>query len=124
MEDFLIAIAAIIALIAFIAVPVWLISGLRVSTSEQNVAGIVYNVGNDSWPMGNTNFSVRASEDTYVSEENRSYFCLPKGSKFIPLVNEAARDKTIKLNVTTQKKFYWTPNPFECGDYVTNIEKI
>lgn len=89
----------------------------KVELSRQTVSGVVYNTKNDVFISGNTTFSVRASEDTYVSEENRSSYCLPPGSPYIKLVNEAARNKDIKVVVTTEKAFEWAA-PWTCIDNV------
>lgn len=97
---------------------VCLLSSIKVEFSEQNVSGVVYNAKNNSWPLGNTKFSIRASENTYVSEENRSRFCLPPNSPYIELVNKAAQDKSVKVVVTTEKMFEFVTNPWTCVDNV------
>lgn len=97
----------------------WLLLCLRFSTTEQLVSGIVYNNTNNSWPSGNTRFSVRASTDTYVNESNESSYCLPPGSPYIGLVNKAAADKNVKVVVKTSKMFEIVGNPFVCVDNVT-----
>lgn len=88
---------------------------VRFSVSSQRVSGIVYNTTNDGFISGNTNFSVRASESTYVSEENQSSYCLPPNSPHIELVNRAAENKNVKVVVTTDKYFAiqlpWTCHP-------------
>lgn len=96
----------------------WFLPSVRIAVSEENVSGVAYNVSNNKFISGNTHFSVRASEDTYVSEENRSSYCLPPGSKYIALVNEAAKDKTIKINVQTEKNFEVVAAPWVCADNV------
>lgn len=96
----------------------WLLPSTRIAISEENVAGIAYNVKNNTFISGNTHFSVRASEDTYVSEENRSSYCLPPNSPYIKLVNEAAADKSIKINVQTDKMFHVESAPWKCADNV------
>lgn len=90
--------------------------------SEDNVSGIVYNTTNNGFVAGNTDFSVRAAVDTYVSEENQSSYCLPKGSPYIELVNRAARDKNVKVQVTTKKGF-WVKMPWTCIDNVV-VEEV
>jgi len=85
--------------------------------SEDLVSGIVYNNTNNSWPNGNTSFSIRASTDTYVNAKNESSYCLPKGSPYIPLVKEAAANKDVKVVVTT-KKVFKLASPFTCVDNV------
>lgn len=97
-----------------------LITGWK--SSNERVSGIVYNTSNDSLIGGKTRFSVRASEDTYVSEENQSSYCLPHGSKYIDLVNRAAEDKRIKVVVTESKFFEFPMAPWTCKDNVTVTE--
>ena len=89
--------------------------------SNERVSGIVYNTKNDTLISGNTTFSVRASEDTYVSEENISSYCLPKNSEYIELVNRAAEDKNIKVVVTTKRCFV-IKAPWTCIDNVKVTE--
>ena len=96
----------------------WFLPSVRISVSEENVSGIAYNVTNNKFISGNTHFSVRAAENTYVSEENRSSYCLPPNSPYIKLVNEAAKDKTIKINVQTDKMFRVVAAPWVCADNV------
>ena len=114
--------AILIVLLGFISLAVFLVftlGSVKFEASNQNVSGVVYNVGNDNFISGNTTFSVRASEDTYVSEENRSSYCLPKGSEYIALVNKAAEDKDIKVVVKTSKFFKFPALPWTCVDNVT-----
>lgn len=89
--------------------------------SNERVSGIVYNTKNDTLISGSTTFSVRASEDTYVSEENISSYCLPKNSEYIELVNQAAEDKNIKVVVTT-KRYFVIKAPWTCIDNVKVTE--
>lgn len=96
---------------------------VRVSLSEQVVSGIVYNNKNNTWISGSTLFSVRASENTVVTEENQSSYCLPHNSPYIDIINEAARDKRIKVIVTTEKVFTFVANPWACIDNV-KVEKL
>ena len=88
---------------------------VRFRASNEVVSGIVYNTTNDSLISGKTRFSVRASEDTYVSEENRSSYCLPSNSRYKELVNKAAQDKRIKVVVEARKyiaiQLPWTCHP-------------
>lgn len=96
----------------------WFLPSIRVELSEQNVSGVVYNVSNNRFISGNTHFSVRAAVDTYVTEENQSTYCLPPNSPYIKLVNEAAKDKSIKVNVQTDKTFRVMSAPWECAPNV------
>lgn len=89
--------------------------------SNETVSGIVYNTTNDRFISGATKFSVRASEATYVSEENRSTYCLPKNSPYKELVNKAAQDKRIKV-VVTAKKYFAVKAPWTCQPNVTVTE--
>lgn len=88
---------------------------VRFNGVNERVSGVVYNTTNNSFIGGVTRFSVRASEDTYVSTENKSSYCLPPNSPYIALVNKAAEDKHIKVVVTTEKYFAiqapWVCNP-------------
>lgn len=89
--------------------------------SNERVSGVVYNTSNDSLIAGNTYFSVRASEDTYVSQENRSSYCLPPNSPYIDLVNRAAENKEIKV-VVTAEKYFAIKAPWTCIDNVKVTE--
>lgn len=95
-----------------------LIFGVHWQTSEDLVSGIVYNNTNNDFISGNTDFSVRAAVDTYVSDQNTSSFCLPPNSPYIPLVKEAAADKSIKVVVATRKEFKLLA-PWSCMANVT-----
>lgn len=112
---------ALFGLVAFVFI-IWFIFWgvwcLRIEPSEQLVSGVVYNNTNNEWPLGNAGFSVRASTDTYVSEENQSSYCLPPNSPYKDIVNKAAQDKKIKVVVKTEKVFKIVGNPFECVDNV------
>lgn len=95
----------------------------RIEWSEDNVSGIVYSTTNNAAISGNTNFKVRASVDTYINEDksNESAYCLPPNSQYKELVNKAAADKNIKVNVTTKKGF-WFKLPWSCVDNVAVTE--
>lgn len=88
---------------------------VRFKLSNETVSGIVYNTTNDRFISSATCFSVRASENTYVSEENRSSYCLPPNSPYKELVNKAAADKRVKVRVDANKYFTvkapWTVYP-------------
>lgn len=94
---------------------------LRFKTNNEVVSGIVYNTTNDSLLAGNTKFSVRASENTYVSEENQSSYCLPPNSPYKELVNKAAENKNIKV-IVTKTKFIALQAPWTCRDNVKVME--
>lgn len=97
---------ALITFVGFVVLVVWgiyTVTKIRWSPSESTASGVVYNVKNNEWISGNTSFSLRASEDTVVTEENKSSYCLPKGSEYIELVNKASEDKRIKVVVRTSK---------------------
>lgn len=106
-----------------VAVPIYLLFSVRLQTSDNVVSGIVYNNQNNSIFGGNTYFRVRASENTVVTKENTSNFCLPPNSPYIKLVNEAAKDKNIKVVVTSSKVFTMVPSPWHCVDNV-KVERL
>lgn len=106
-----------------VAVPIYLLFSVRLQTSETIASGIVYNNQNNSIFTGNTYFRIRASENTIVTKENISKFCLPPNSPYIKLVNEAAKDKNIKVVVTSSKVFTMVPSPWHCVDNV-KVERL
>lgn len=106
-----------------VAVPLYLLFSVRLQTSDNVVSGIVYNNQNNSIFGGNTYFRVRASENTVVTKENTSKFCLPPNSPYIKLVNEAAKDKSIKVVVTSNKVFTMVLSPWHCVDNV-KVERL
>lgn len=116
-EGFIEAVAATIVALVVIVVPIWFLASIKWQTNEELVSGIVYNNTNDALISGNTSFSIRASESAYVSEENKSSYCLPPNSQYIPLVKQAAADKTIKVTVTASKKFQ-VMTPWGCMDNI------
>ena len=106
-----------------VAVPLYLLFSVRLQTSDNVVSGIVYNNQNNSIFTGNTYFSIRASENTVVTKENISKFCLPPNSPYMKLVNEAAKDKNIKVVVTSNKVFTMVLSPWHCVDNV-KVERL
>ena len=106
-----------------IVVPIYCILSVRLQTSETIASGIVYNNQNNSIFTGNTYFRIRASENTIVTGENISRFCLPPNSPYIKLVNEAAKDKNIKVVVTSSKVFTMVRSPWHCVDNV-KVERL
>lgn len=106
-----------------VAVPIYLLFSVRLQTSDNVASGIVYNNQNNSIFTGNTYFRIRASENTVVTGENISRFCLPPNSPYIKLVNEAAKDKNIKVVVTSSKVFTMVPSPWHCVDNV-KVERL
>lgn len=88
---------------------------VRFKLSNETVSGIVYNTTNDRFISGATCFSVRAGENTYVSEENQSSYCIPGNSPYKAVVNKAAADKRVKVRVDANKYFTvkspWTVYP-------------
>lgn len=102
-------------LIIMIPAFIFMVLFVRWQASNSVVSGIAYNTSNDSFIGGNTHFSVRAGENTPVSEENQSSYCLPPNSPYKDLVNRAAQDKRIKIVVTAEKYFAvklpWTCQP-------------
>lgn len=94
---------------------------VRFKLSNEVVSGIVYNTTNDRFISSATKFSVRASEATYTSEENRSTYCLPPNSPYKELVNRAAQDKRVKV-VVTAKKYFAIKAPWTCQNNVNVTE--
>lgn len=88
---------------------------VRFKLSNEVASGIAYNTSNERFISGATCFSVRASEATYVNQETKSSYCLPPNSPYKALVNKAAGDKRIKIEVQTHKYFTvklpWTVVP-------------
>ncbi len=119
-EDIVVGSFALLVVL-FIVVLLPLVLFTNIKLSEDNVSGIVYSTTNNSAISGNTNFKVRASVDTYVNERNESAFCLPPNSPYKELVNKAAADKRVKVQVTTKKGF-WVKAPWACVDNVTVTE--
>lgn len=78
---------------------------VRFKFSNEIVSGIVYNTTNERALSGATCFSVRASVDTYVNQNNESSYCIPGNSPYKALVNRAAANKNIKVDVTAHKYF-------------------
>lgn len=89
--------------------------------NNEVVSGIVYNTSYSHLFTGNTHFSVRASEATYVSEENRSSYCLPPNSPYLPLIKKAAEDKRVKV-VVTADKYFALQAPWTCKNNVRVTE--
>ena len=112
-----------ILMILMIVVPIYCILSVRLQVSDNVASGIVYNNQNNSIFSGNTYFSIRASENTVVTKENISNFCLPPNSPYIKLVNEAAKDKNIKVVVTSSKVFTMVLSPWHCADNV-KVERL
>lgn len=94
---------------------------VRFKLSNEVVSGVVYNTTNNRFISDTTHFSVRASEATYTTEENRSTYCLPPNSPYKELVNRAAKDKRVKVQVEA-KKYFTIKAPWTCQDNVTVTE--
>jgi hypothetical protein len=86
--------------------------------NNEVTSGIAYNTSNDAFISGNTNFSVRASEATYTTTENQSTYCLPPDSPYKAIVNKAAADKRVKIEVHSNKYFTFKA-PWQCASNVT-----
>lgn len=93
---------------------------LKIQTTDEVVSGVVYNTTHNAFISGNTRFSVRASEDTLVTGENQSSYCLPPNSEYKELVDRAAQDKTIKVIVKKSKTFR-VAAPWTC---INNVEVL
>lgn len=107
----------VVACVVFVVAIFLSLFVVRFQSSNQVVSGIVYNTKNDGFLTGNTTFSVRASEDTYVSEGNRSSYCLPPNSEYKDLVNKAAEDKSVKV-IVTANKYFAIQAPWTCKNNV------
>lgn len=95
---------------------------VRFKLSNEIVSGIVYNTTNDRAISGATCFSVRAGENTPVTEENQSSYCIPAGSPYKDLVNKAAADKRVKVTVEAHKYGLTIKAPWEVIPNVTVVE--
>jgi preprotein translocase subunit Sec63 len=104
-EKGFIEIVGALLVVVFIVGFIFALFFVRFKLSNEVVSGIAYNTTNDRAISGATCFSVRASEATYVSEENKSSYCIPKNSPYKELVNKAAADKRIKIEVQAHKFF-------------------
>ena len=108
----------VISVIVFI----FMLLFVRFRLNNEVTSGIAYNTTNDAFISGNTNFSIRAGENTPVTEENQSTYCLPPNSPYKALVNKAAANKNVKITVTSGKYFaiQW---PWECNSNVV-VEEV
>lgn len=118
LEDVVMPILGLLTAAGVVIGGVWFLACIQFEAGEQSVSGVVYNTSNNNFLSGNTTFSIRASEDTYVSEENRSSYCIKKDSPYVELVNKASKDKTLKVIVTTEKYFVIAGAPWECNSKV------
>lgn len=104
---------------------IFILGGLffvRFKLSNEVVSGIVYNTTNDRAISGATMFSVRAGENTPVTDENKSTYCLPPNSPYKALVNRAAADKRVKVTVEARKYGLTLKAPWTCVANVTVTE--
>lgn len=103
------------ALLIFVIAVVFSLFFVRFKLSNETVSGVVYNTSYNRFISDATCFSVRASEDTVVSEENRSSYCIPPNSEYQELITKAAQDKRVKVVVVAKKYFTvkapWTVYP-------------
>lgn len=95
---------------------------VRFKTSDEVTSGIAYNTTNNAFISGNTYFSVRANEATVTTTENQSTYCLPGDSPYKELVNRAAADKRVKIQVNANKYFTVVSAPWVCPANVTVTE--
>lgn len=95
---------------------------VRFQASQSVVSGIVYNTETNSAISGKTTFAIRASVDTYISQDNESYFCLPAHSPYESLIEKAAANKNIKV-IVTAGKYFAIQSPFTCQSNVTVKEE-
>lgn len=94
---------------------------VRFQLSNEVVSGIVYNTTNERAVSGATCFSVRAGENTPVTDENQSSYCLPGDSPYKKLVNRAAADKRVKVTVEAHK-YFMVKAPWHVAPNVTVTE--
>src|SRR4051812_24509065 len=111
----------VVIVVGVIVMPFVAMLTVRFKASNEVVSGIAYNTKNDHLLSGKTTFSVRAGENTYVSTENKSSYCLPPNSPYKELVNKAAEDKRIKI-VVTAKKYFAIQAPWTCKNNVMVTE--
>jgi hypothetical protein len=116
-KGFIEEVAVLLFVILFVAL-IFACFCVRFKASNEVVSGIAYNTKNDHLLSGKTTFSVRAGENTYVTTENASSYCLPPNSPYKELVNKAAQDKRIKI-VVEAKKYFAIQAPWTCQDNVT-----
>lgn len=116
-EDWLPAVIVIVLVVGFFLA----LFCVRFSLSNSTASGIAYNTTNDRFISGATRFSLRAGENTPVTEENQSTYCLPPNSPYKDLVNRAAADKRIKIQVDTSK-YFAIKAPWVCQDNVKVTE--
>lgn len=90
---------------------------IDVNFGDNVASGVVYNASFNKWPSGRATFGIRATENTVITQENASTFCLPKGSKYTELIRKAAEDKSVKLVVEKKSGIYWHVI-FGCSDNV------
>jgi len=107
--------------ILFVIALLFLALFVRFKTNDEVTSGIAYNTSNNAFISGNTYFSIRAGENTPVTEENQSSYCLPPNSPYKELVNRAAADKRVKVTVTSGK-YFAIQAPWECNSNVTVTE--
>lgn len=115
-----------IAIIALVAIPLFLIAKLMCidfRTQEEVVSGIVYDASFDEMISGNTNFKIRAAAEMYTDENTSATYCLPRGSKYEELIRKAAGDKTVKVKVTAHKFFEIKNTVVDCPETV-EVEEI
>lgn len=114
-QDGFIEIVGALLVVAVIVGLIFALFFVRFKLSNEIVSGIAYNTTNDRAISGATCFGVRASEATYVNEETKSTYCIPKNSPYKALVNKAAADKRVKIEVEAHKYFTvkapWTVVP-------------
>jgi len=116
-EDWLPGIFIALLIIGFIS-----LFFMHFKLSNEVVSGIVYNTSTDAPISGNTHFSVRAGENTPVTEENKSTYCLPPNSPYAALITKAAQDKRIKVVVEAHKYSFRFAAPWTCVPNVTVVE--
>lgn len=120
-QNAFIEVLGVILIVSLVFAFVFALFFVRFKASNEVVSGIVYNTTNDRFISNATHFSVRASEATYTNEQNRSTYCLPPHSPYKELVNRAAKDKRVKVQVEA-KKYFAIKAPWACKDNVSVSE--
>lgn len=113
---------AVVMLVVLVVGFVLALCCINIKLSNDVVSGIVYNTKYGKAISGNTSFSIRAGENTPVTAENESRYCLPANSPYTDLIKRAAEDKRIKVVVTAEKYGFKLAAPWTCIDNVKVTE--
>lgn len=111
----------VISVLVLVGVLLFAMFFVRFKLSNEVTSGIAYNTTNNRFISNATGFSVRAGENTPITDENQSTYCLPPNSQYKDLVNRAAEDKRVKITVNA-KKYFTIKAPWTCQPNVTVTE--